>query len=257
MILSYKKYGSAGTPVIILHGLFGSGRNWHAIANYLSNTHIVYTIDLPNHGNSPHTEWMDYPQMIEELQSLLAQLGLTSVNVIGHSMGGKVAMWMALSYPDSLGKLVVVDIAPVNYAHSFEQILHCLEAMPLDKIHSRNDADAFMSQSIIEPGLRQFLLQNLVYNNGSYSWRLNLQVISQSMHLLTDFPDTTRIQPFTKKSLFIAGEQSDYLTAQQHHSVKQLFPTAVISTIKNAGHWPHAEQPALYTKLTEKFLQDD
>lgn len=251
----------ASTPVIILHGLFGSQRNWHPIAKSLSDEHLVYSLDLRNHGQSPHSELMDYPHMAEDvldfIQQKFAHTVTTPVTIIAHSMGGKAAMWLALSHPDVVKKLVVVDIAPVKYEHDFSDVLNGFQAIPLQRIKSRQDADRYLSAAIHESSLRQFLLQNLQFKEGRYSWRLNLETISRSMPMLTAFPETTNIEPFRKRVLFVGGGKSGYLHKEAQKQTRVLFPSASFSMIKSAGHWLHAEQPELFKALIQPYLNSD
>jgi len=254
MNLHFKQYGDSGSPIIILHGLFGSGRNWQSIASFLAKQHVVYTIDQRNHGDSPHSEDMDYQQMADDVLKFLDIQGLQSVNVFGHSMGGKTAMWMALNNPERVSSLVVVDIAPIAYQHSFDDIMGALRSIPLQEIQSRQEADAFLAKGIVEESMRQFLLQNLHIKSQSWQWRINLDGIHQSLSEITGFPETTDLLPYRKRSLFIAGAKSDYLSRDSSDKVKQLFPLARKMTVKEAGHWPHAEKPAIFKALIKPFF---
>ena len=264
MQLHATKYESAQSliqnpPIIILHGLFGSSRNWHPIAQALSVKNTVYTLDLRNHGKSPHDELMDYPHMAQDvltfLENVIGQGQLVPVTIIAHSMGGKAAMWLALSRPEWIHKLVVVDIAPVNYEHDFSDVLNALQAIPLELIKSRRDADQYLSKYISQSSLRQFLLQNLQSRNGKYRWRLNLEAISHAISEITGFPDSNGLEPFSERVLFIGGGQSDYLKKDYQKLTRQLFPLASFSMIKSAGHWLHAEQPQLFQALISPYLE--
>lgn len=250
------------TPLIILHGLFGSNRNWHPIARALSDNRTVYSLDLRNHGKSPHSDIIDYPHMAEDVMSFIQssirseinQEPTKSVDIIAHSMGGKVAMWLALSYPEMVRKLVVVDIAPVPYKHDFFDVLNAFQSVPLESIQSRQEADQFLAQTIEQEGLRQFLLQNLQFKEKKYSWRLNLQGIIHSIANITGFPDTKKSEPFSKRVLFIGGGQSDYLSRENQILTRKLFPKATFSMIKPAGHWLHSEQPELFKAMVTPYL---
>jgi len=244
------------SPLIILHGLFGSHQNWHSIAKSLSEQSQVYSLDLRNHGKSPHTDNMDYPSMARDIADFMQQHSLSSVRIIAHSMGGKVALWLALTRPELIEKLVVVDIAPVSYAHSFEDVLAGFDAVPLASIHSRQDADIHMAKIIKEHSLRQFLLQNLQWQGESFQWRLNLSTIRRSIAELTTFPESHFVQPFAKRVLFVGGLQSDYLNKTNQQQARQLFPKATFSMIKSAGHWLHVEQPELFKMIIEPYLSD-
>lgn len=256
---SYDTASAAGTPIIILHGLFGSQRNWHAVARSLADKQPVYSLDLRNHGQSAHSDVMDYPHMANDVLSFIERKfeRLTPVNIIAHSMGGKVAMWLALTCPEVISKLIVVDIAPVTYEHDFSDVLSAFQAVPLQQINSRQDAERYLSKTIHERSLRQFLLQNLKLNEDRYYWRLNLDSISQSISLLTGFPDTSNIEPFSRRVLFVGGGQSEYLSKQNQQQTRDLFPAASFAMIKSAGHWLHAEQPELFKALIQPYLESD
>ena len=246
------------TPIIILHGLFGSNRNWHPIARSLSDKHTVYSLDLRNHGKSPHSAAMDYHHMAEDVLAFIKNEvnhnQIRPVNIIAHSMGGKAAMWLALSHPEVIAKLVVVDIAPVTYEHDFSEVLNAFESVPLELIQSRQDAEKYLAQTIGQGSLRQFLLQNLQFKDGKYTWRLNLTAIIHSITDITGFPDTKDIKPFPGRVLFIGGGQSDYLNKANQALTRALFPKASFSMIKPGGHWLHAEQPGLFKALVEPYF---
>ncbi len=242
------------TPIIILHGLFGSSRNWHPVARVLAETSSVYALDLRNHGKSPHSDIMTYPAMAEDIAEFMAHHHISEARFIAHSMGGKVAMWLALTQPQRVQKMVIVDIAPVNYQHDFSSVLNAFAAVPLERISSRREVDQYLSEYLSEPDLRQFLLQNLQLKNGRYQWRLNLEVIKTAIKEITGFPDTGNITPFEKRVLFVGGGQSDYLSRDYHAQTWKLFPLASFSTIKQAGHWLHAEQPEQFMALIKPYL---
>ncbi len=257
-------------PIIILHGLFGSSRNWHPIAKLLAEKRIVYCLDLPNHGQSPSCQHMTYPSMAQAVFDFIKNLDpqCASVDIIGHSMGGKVAMCLALLHSEIIHKLIVVDIAPVQYEHDFSHILEGLSAIPLDKIRSRTEADTILATYLEERSLRQFLLQNLYLgqNKGAqiahsklrrYQWRLNLEAIATSMADIIAFPELENSSLFAKKVFFIGGEYSDYLNKNNRDKTKQLFPKALFSTLKKAGHWLHAEQPEHFVSLLQYYLKKD
>ena len=241
-------------PVIILHGLFGSNRNWHPIAKVLSEHFDVYSLDLRNHGKSPHSDQMDYPHMAKDVEDFIEQHHFDSVSIIAHSMGGKAAMWLALNRPDLVHKLIIVDIAPVDYQHDFSDVLAGFKSIPLASIQSRKDADRHLSNTIQTESLRQFLLQNLQSRAGLYTWRINLDVIEQFMSEITSFPDASHLPAFEKRVLFVGGGQSNYLNKENQKQTRQLFPMASFSMIKNAGHWLHSEQPELFLSLITPYL---
>jgi pimeloyl-ACP methyl ester carboxylesterase len=253
MTLYYREFG-AGTPLIILHGLFGSGTNWQTVARQLSERYHVYTPDQRNHGRSPQLAAMDYPGMATDLSAFIAAHALATVHLVGHSMGGKVAMVYALEHPERVRSLTVVDIAPVRYAPSFESLIHALQAIPLAQIKSRSEADAALAVSVEDAALRQFLLQNLVVRDGVYHWRINLDAIAANVELLLGFPDFPPETVYVGPTLFIAGARSNYIRDGDWHAILGRFPDATLRTIPDAGHWPHAEQPERFIETLRGFL---
>lgn len=267
MKLNVVQYGEANNkyqcPIVILHGLFGSHRNWTPIAKHLAKKQRVYSLDLRNHGQSPHTELMDYPSMAQDvlqfIEKLIVKNEYHSVNIIAHSMGGKAALYLALTQAELINKLVIVDIAPLPYQHEFDEVLKGFKSVPLEKIKSRREADECLSHTIQDEGLRQFLLQNLQQTPtdkkpGEYQWRLNLDAISRSIPFISGFPDTRQMKPYPKKVLFVGGGESDYLSKANQALSKELFPLASFSMIKSAGHWLHAEQPEIFLALIEPYM---
>jgi pimeloyl-ACP methyl ester carboxylesterase len=252
MNLAFEVFGDKKSPpLIILHGFFASARNWRAVAEKLSAQFYVYVIDQRNHGSSFHHPVMDYPTLAADLLSFIEQQNITKVSLLGHSMGGKVAMWFALHYPDTINKLIIADIAPVSYQHCFNNTINALQALPLDKITNRKQAEEFLAEAIPELSYRQFLLQNLLLINGGYRWRVNLDIFQQAAPNIIGFPDSSSVLPFKDKALFIAGEQSHYVTADD---LKTLFPKAKLSIIEKAGHWLHVQQPDIFIAQVEHFL---
>lgn len=253
-LASQKTGNEQSPPLIIMHGLFGSGRNWNALARKFSEHFCVYTLDMRNHGNSPHSSEMSYPLMAQDVASFMDKEGLERANIVAHSMGGKAAMWLALTQPEKIDKLVSVDIAPVHYDHSFTEILKGLNSIPLESVASRKEADDYLSKILPDVGLRQFLLQNLAIKSGQCSWRVNLAVIEQVIDEILAFPGTDQIFPFARSALFIGGGQSDYILPEHMPAIEALFPQAKAETIFNAGHWLHAEQPAKFVEIANRFL---
>ncbi|MCH2084210.1 MAG: alpha/beta fold hydrolase [Saprospiraceae bacterium] len=241
MELNYKSFGQ-GDPIIILHGLFGTLDNWQTIAKQLAEDYMVYIIDLRNHGKSPHAAPMTYPQMAEDIQQFLENNWIYEANIIGHSMGGKVAMQLALSYPDLVKNLIVVDIAPKQYPGGHYEIFDALFALDLTKVEGRNEADNFLKERIKDFGVRQFLLKNLSRNKeGGYRWKMNLAVIYD--HYQDILAPIQSEEPFEKPTLFIRGGQSDYIQADDLDTITELFPVAIVDTVLDAGHWVHAQAP--------------
>jgi len=253
--LRYTTFGDKHQPpLLILHGLFGSGRNWQSIARQLSTHWYVYLPDLRNHGDSPHSAQMDFPHMALDIQHFIQHHQIKGCHIIAHSMGGKTACWLALEHPELLSSLIIVDIAPMPYAHNFDDILNALDALELTKINSRKQANDQLAQHLSLLSLRQFLLQNLHLDNNVAHWRIDLNIIRQSIPTIISFPDTTHIKPCTIKTLFIAGAQSDYLQAHALPHIQRLFPQHQYRIIQQAGHWVHAEQPKAFIQQIEQFL---
>jgi len=250
--LSYEEYGVSQTPtLIILHGFFASARNWRQVAKKLSEQYHIYIIDLRNHGQSPHNAIMDYPAMSSDIKQFIVEHGIKGVNILGHSMGGKVAMYLALNTPDIINKLIVADISPTNYKHSFDVIIRALKSVPLADINNRKQADELLSATIPELSFRQFLLQNLVLVGGHYQWRIDLDIFAASADNIIAFPEVESLIPYAVPVLFLAGANSNYI---KEADVYSLFPSAKIECIQQAGHWLHAEQPNAFCWAVNQFL---
>ncbi|NOQ65132.1 MAG: alpha/beta fold hydrolase [Methyloprofundus sp.] len=248
--LVYEEYGEASAPaLLILHGFFASSRNWRQIAKRLAERHHVYLLDMRNHGDSPHDPVMDYPSMAEDIVAFLKQQQLTKANILGHSMGGKVAMCLAFTQPDSINQLIVADISPTSYRHSFDNLIQALQELPLAALSNRKQADDLLAGPIPEASFRQFLLQNLVLKEGKYCWRIDLDIFAKTADNIIAFPEIDGI--YTEKVLFLAGGNSEYVKPD---SVFSLFPNAEIKTIDNAAHWLHAEQPVEFCAAVNAFL---
>ena len=251
MELFSREFG-AGAPVIILHGLFGFSDNWQTIAKGLSDHHLVVTPDLRNHGRSPHAPTHSYPEMAEDLRAFMEEHWMFSASVIGHSMGGKVAMQLALSHPDMVERLVVVDIDPGQAEDNQTAIFHALLGMDLSKIASRADAEAYLSQHVADYGTRQFLLKIITRtDDGVFEWKMNLPVLWKHFR---DIMAPVTGEPFDKPALFIRGSRSDYIKPEEITLIKALFPQAVVVTIPDAGHWVHADKPNELLTVLKKFL---
>lgn len=246
--LSYKAQGVVGPPVVILHGLLGSSSNWRSIARRLAERHRVFVLDLPNHGDSPHVDHMSYPAMAKDVSAFLDEHGIDSATLIGHSMGGKTAMRLALDSPRRVDRLVVVDIAPTVSEHDHVPVLHAMACLDMARITRRSDAEQMLAADVADAGMRQFLLQNLTSTAEGFAWRINLDGIENSLANLLDFPLDADAQPFTGAALFLRGGQSDYVLPKDETVIRRLFPRAEIVTIEGAGHWLHAEQPAAFLR---------
>jgi len=252
-LLHYSQFGS-GEPLVILHGLFGSSKNWQSLARQFAEHFSVYTVDLRNHGLSFHDPEMNYMVMAEDLRRLLQHLNINACRIIGHSMGGKVAMFAALNFPGLFSKLLVADIAPVNYSHDHNRLLEPIMAVRLDKITNRVDVDNALKPVIADPMLRGFLLQNLVKEESGWHWKVNWQAIDQHMSELTGFPLAESSSSIDIPTLFIRGENSNYIGEAEIATIQQRFGNAKIETLAQASHWLHAEQPKLFLAKALQFF---
>jgi len=251
--LSYKEYGE-GKPVVILHGLFGSSDNWVSIAKSLSNGWKIYLPDLRNHGDSFHSEEFDYKAMAGDIKRFLKNHKIEDPIIIGHSMGGKTAMKFAVTWPDLLHKLVVVDIGPKRYPVRHQKIIDGLKSIPIDKISSRKKADDYLSEHIKEKSIRQFLLKNLDRDNKKgYKWKMNLSVIDEKIENVGK--SLEKDARFDGQTLFIYGENSDYIQDDDKSDIREIFPTALFLKFKDTGHWVHAEKPDEFIKAINRFLK--
>lgn len=254
--LAAKEYGE-GSPVAILHGLFGAGRNWATIAQHLATRHRVIAFDLRNHGASPWAEPMDYTAMAEDIRAAMRERGHRRYALLGHSMGGKVAMVLALCDPGTVTRQAVVDIAPIAYPPPFRDYISEMRALDLAAIARRRDADTALAAAIPDAAERAFLLQNLVFGDGAPRWQLNLAAIEAALPAIGGFPDLPEGTRYDGPALFIAGGKSPLVTTAAEPAIRALFPHAAIERIAKAGHWVHAEQPAAFLKLVEPFLTAD
>ena len=251
--LSFDEFGSPdNSPLIILHGFFASSRNWRQVAQKLAARYHVYVPDMRNHGASPQHPLMDYSVMAADLLRFMEDQELQTASLLGHSMGGKIAMWLALTSPARVKKLIVADIAPVSYKHSFDNTVLALKALPLAEISNRKQAETQLARDIPELSYRQFLLQNLILKEGKYCWRVDLDIFQLMSHHIAAFPDAEHLAPFAGNALFIAGGDSDFVQLQD---INSLFPEAAFSIIADAGHWLHVQQPDAFTTLVENFLE--
>jgi esterase len=251
MKLFYRELGQ-GQPMIILHGIFGSSDNWLTQAKLLSTHHHVFTIDQRNHGQSPHDDQFSYPVMVQDLRDFIDEHQLKDPIIIGHSMGGKVAMNFALAHPTYLEKLIVVDIAPKAYNLEHYVILEGLKAVPVQTISSRNEADVSLAAYVPEADVRQFLLKNLQRKpEGGFSWKINLPVIDKNLGnigLDLAFPGK-----FEKPTLFVRGGKSRYVQNEDMTRIKEVFPLAELKTL-DTGHWVQAEKPQEFVNTVEEWL---
>jgi pimeloyl-ACP methyl ester carboxylesterase len=243
-----------GDPLVILHGLFGSSDNWFSLSKVFAESFCVYTIDQRNHGQSPQSEDFNYQLLAEDLEEFLAKHSLKNPIVIGHSMGGKTAMNLAIKNPAAIGKLIVVDIAPKSYPVHHDHILEGLTSIPIATLASRTEADKILSEYVPEPDVRQFLLKNLSRNGeGKFEWKINLASIQNHIEEIGMGMQYQGV--FEKPTLFINGARSNYFKAGDEVLVKTLFPAAQIATI-NASHWVQAEKPEEFVQVVLKFLKN-
>ncbi len=239
---------------MILHGLFGSARNWQGIARALADSHHVITPDLRNHGQSPHLENMSYIEMADDIVAIADQLNLNEIIIVGHSMGGKVAMTAALRHPQRFAALAVVDIAPVDYQHDFNLFIEAMLSLNLQTLKSRAQAETALAKVINDISVIQLLLQNLIRRGDKFEWRINLQGIMNNLALIAQFPDTLKNSVCRQPALFLGGSESDYLRSLHNNDIYQYFPSAEITMINGAGHWPHAEKPNEFLKQLKTFI---
>lgn len=252
MQLHFKESGQ-GRAVILLHGLFGSSDNWHPIAVRLAEAFHVFALDHRNHGQSPHSAEMDYPVMAADVDRFFAARGLESALVIGHSMGGKTAMQLALHFPHRVEKLVVADMAPRAYEASHDKIFAALLALDLPKYQTRAQIEDALAPEIPNPVLRRFLLKNLGRNpEGGFFWKINLRDIAENYWRLRE--PVAGEAPFAKPALFIRGGKSKYIQPEDEPLIREWFPAAQIQTIPEASHWIHADQPEEFLRLVLDFL---
>ena len=253
MKLNFKKLGT-GKPLVILHGLFGSLDNWFSIARELEKSFTLYLVDQRNHGDSPHSDEWNYEVMVEDLKELLDDEGLDMVYLMGHSMGGKTAMNFAVKYSDRVEKLIVADIAPRYYPIHHQKILTGLNAIDLKAIKSRKDADDILSEYIPELGVRQFLLKSLSRDSQGFVWKINLPVITKNIEEVGKALEEGEL--YDGPTLFLAGENSDYIQQSDLSDMEEFFPKYEVEFISNAGHWLHAEQPESVIEEVLKFLKE-
>lgn len=254
MDLNHKILGE-GMPMIILHGLFGTLDNWMTIAKLFARDYQVFLVDLRNHGHSPHVKGMSLEDMAEDIRIFLEkQWVYADAVIIGHSMGGKVAMKSATLFPDLFSKLVVVDIGPKAYPQGgHDDIFKAMMSLDVDRTTSRNEAEEHLMQYIPEDSTRQFIMKNLSRNKeGGFSWKMNLKEIHEQYPEILKEIDTG--SPFEKPALFVRGGKSDYILDEDIPRIKQLFPNAQVSEIAGAGHWVHADAPNELYKMVDEFL---
>lgn len=252
MRLHFREYGS-GPALTILHGLLGASGNWHTLSRKrFGETHRVIVPDLRNHGKSPHDSRFDYEAMAEDIVELWDSCGVESSSVMGHSMGGKVAMHLALAYPDRVSSLIVVDMAPRAYPPSHEALFQALADADPESHDSRASVEELLSQRIPDNGVLQFLLKNLERHDGGYRWQMNLETIVANYDRVLE--GLTVIATYDGPTLFIRGGASDYVLDDDRPLIEAYFPGAELETLSDVGHWVHAQAPDAFADLVEGFL---
>ena len=249
-MLNYMTFGDEKSPpVMIVHGLYGSGRNWGVIAKRLSDQFFVITIDLRNHGDSPWLDTHNYHVMADDLVEVINSLNIKP-NIIGHSMGGKAAMVLALKHPNLVRNLIIADIAPVKYEHDQSQFIEAMQKVDLSKVEKRSDAALALSKFVEDKSLQNFFTQSLDIT--AKRWKLNLKVLRSEMSEILSFPKIE--SEFSGHSLFLKGEKSDYIKPEHRKLIKSLFTKARFATFKEAGHWLHAEKPREFESAARLFF---
>ena len=262
--------GESGSRVVLLHGLFGQGKNWLTVAKTLSAQHRVLLVDLPNHGRSAWTDRFSYLDLADALAYAIAEspagtsparaadrsAGATEpVAVIGHSMGGKVAMALALRHPELVSRLVVVDVSPVRMQRlsSFADYVAGMRSLELTTLSSRAAADERLVAAVPDPVIRGFLLQNLRRDGAGWRWQMNLQLLGDRLTDVADWPELD-VAPYPGPVLWLAGANSDYVRGEYAPAMRALFPRVQLVTVKNSGHWVHADQPEVFLHAVRRFL---
>ncbi len=236
-------------PLLIAHGLFGSARNWNVIAKRLSDERQVIAVDMRNHGHSPRSDSQSYPDMAQDLAEVIDAYG-GQMDVLGHSMGGKTAMTLALQYPEKVHRLVVADIAPVTYTHSHSHLIAAMRAVDLTSVKRRSDAEEQLAAQGVSPNLQSFFTQSL--DISSKTWLLNLDTLDAQMQSILGFPELGT--HFSGPTLFLSGGTSDYVQREHRDTIKSLFPNAHFAKIPGTGHWLHAEKPREFEASVRSYL---
>lgn len=245
-----------GPPVLVLHGLLGRGRNWATVAQRLAERFELRLLDLRNHGGSPRAAAMSYPAMAADLARLVEREGLAPVRLVGHSMGGKAVMTLALTRPELVERLAVVDVAPVDYGagQGFAGYIRAMLAVDLEHVQRRAQVEAALAPAVPDPGIRAFLAANLETRDGRLRWLPNLPVLLESLPSITGFPAELQGRRYDGPTLFLRGGRSDYVLPEHEPLIRRLFPAVRIETVERAGHWVHAEAPAETVAALAAFL---
>jgi len=250
-MLNFIEYGtrSEKPSLLVVHGLFGSARNWSVISKRLSDDRHVVTVDMRNHGESAWSDRHTYNDLARDLVEIVGKFG-GSMDVLGHSMGGKSAMVLALTHPNLVNRLLVADIAPVGYSHTQIPLINAMKSLDLAQIEKRSDADRLLSDAIPEPSVRAFLLQSLDVK--AKKWRLNLDALAENMDHIIGFPDVRGI--YSGPTFFLSGATSNYVLHEHKPKIRTLFDTPYFAKIPGAGHWLHAEKPREFEASIRAFF---
>lgn len=251
MKLHYQTFGQ-GQPLILLHGLFGSSDNWGTVAKHFAQTFQVITVDLRNHGKSPHHDSQQYTDMADDLLELCDLLNLTSIHLLGHSLGGKVAMQFATQHPERVKQLVIVDMAIRAYADEHTHLMDAMLSIDLTTMQSRSEVDKALSNRIQQAAVRQFLLMNLVKSNSALTWRINLPALKANYPAMQKAVCESAY--YEKSCLFIRGKHSEYIQDSDINHIKDHFINAEFTSLAT-GHWVHAEHPQAFIAAVATFLQ--
>ena len=253
MRLHYELQGE-GRPLLILHGFLGSSDNWRAMRKRFASTYKVFCLDQRNHGNSPHSDIMDYTVMAEDLREFLAEQSLSNVCLLGHSMGGKVAMQFASESPEIVAKLVIVDISPKAYPPSHQPILQAMQNLELGGLKTYGQAEAALRAMIADSALSKFVVKNLTRDpTGAFQWRIGLDELGANYDELIKAPAI--LNRFAKPTCFIRGALSRSIEDQDFAAIREYFPLAEFHTVPNAGHWVHIDAPEEFHRIVDEYLR--
>ncbi len=239
----------ARPPLVMVHGLFGQGKNLSLQARQMAETHHVFAVDLRNHGTAGWDDIHDYPSLAGDLYETFSHY--PQIQIMGHSMGGKAAMMLALKRPEFVEKILVADMAPVNYTHDYDDLIGAMKRLDLSQIQTRRDADALMAPYVEDAGTRAFLLHSLKTGDEPY-WQNNILGLEKNMPNILGWPEVKA--QYDGSALFVGGGNSDYISDETRPTIKALFPTAKIMSIKNAGHWLHVEEPKIFGEILQRFF---
>ncbi|WP_157571176.1 alpha/beta fold hydrolase [Nocardioides insulae] len=251
-------WGETGSRVLFLHGLFGQGRNWGTVAKAIAGRHRATGVDLPDHGRSPWSGEIDYLAMASRVAELIDAQDPAAV--VGHSMGGKVAMALALTRPELVSRLLVADMSPVDYrrAGEFRRYISAMQGLDLDRIERRSDAEEQLAAEVHDDTVRSFLLQNLRRRGDGWEWQANLDLLDRDLATVGGWPAErlTGVAPYQGPVLWLGGGRSDYVTDEYAEPMRRWFPHYRRVTMKDTGHWVHSERPELFVEILRRFLGD-